>query len=137
MATLRKEIPVAGAASPVWQALRDFGQVHTKVAPGFLTDLKMADLDGLAILRKARAEMPDAEVVMITGFGDVKTAEKAAFDHDRLALVHLREFAERAVEREQIFAARGRFLFGGVEGYTAKGILFQLMAGFCAHGLPF
>src|SRR5713101_6972879 len=35
-----------------------------------LTDLKMADLDGLAILRKARAEMPDAEVVMITGHGD-------------------------------------------------------------------
>jgi hypothetical protein len=41
MATLRKEIPVAGAASPVWQALRDFGQVHTKVAPGFLTNLRM------------------------------------------------------------------------------------------------
>ena len=41
MATLRKEIPVAGGASPVWQALRDFGQVHTKAAPGFLTDLKM------------------------------------------------------------------------------------------------
>jgi len=30
----------------------------------------------------------------------------------------------------------GRF-FGGVESYTAEGILFQLMAGFCAHGLPF
>ena len=41
MATLRKEIPVAGGASSVWHALRDFGQVHTKVAPGFLTDLKM------------------------------------------------------------------------------------------------
>jgi len=41
MATLRKEIPVAAGATPVWQALRDFGQVHTKVAPGFLTDLRM------------------------------------------------------------------------------------------------
>src|SRR3981081_4784437 len=41
MATLRKEIPVAGGAASVWQALRDFGQVHTKVAPGFLTDLRM------------------------------------------------------------------------------------------------
>jgi hypothetical protein len=29
-----------------------------------------------------------------------------------------------------------RFL-GGVNGDTAEGILFQLMAGFCAHGLPF
>ena len=41
MATLRREIPVASGATPVWQKLRDFGQVHTKVAPGFLTDLKM------------------------------------------------------------------------------------------------
>jgi two-component system response regulator HydG len=42
-----------------------------------LTDLKMADIDGLAILRKARESLPDAEVVMITGFGDVKTAVEA------------------------------------------------------------
>src|SRR5205809_3898060 len=41
MATLRREVPVASGAAPVWQRLRDFGQVHTKVAPGFLTGLKM------------------------------------------------------------------------------------------------
>ena len=41
MATLRREIAVANDAVPVWQKLRDFGQVHTKVAPGFLIDLKM------------------------------------------------------------------------------------------------
>ena len=45
MATLRREIPVASGAAPVWQKLRDFGQVHTKVAPGFLTDLKMDNGD--------------------------------------------------------------------------------------------
>jgi carbon monoxide dehydrogenase subunit G len=45
MATLRKEIPVAAGATPVWQRLRDFAQVHTKVAPGFLTDLKMDNGD--------------------------------------------------------------------------------------------
>jgi two-component system response regulator HydG len=42
-----------------------------------LTDLRMADLDGLAILRKARESLPDAEVIMITGYGDVKTAVEA------------------------------------------------------------
>jgi two-component system response regulator HydG len=42
-----------------------------------LTDLKMADFDGLAVLRKARETQPDAEVVMITGYGDVKTAVEA------------------------------------------------------------
>lgn len=41
MATLRREIPVAGGSAPVWQKLRDFAEVHAKVAPGFLTDLKM------------------------------------------------------------------------------------------------
>ena len=41
MATPKREIPLARGAAPVWQALRDFGEVHTKVAPGFLTDLKM------------------------------------------------------------------------------------------------
>jgi hypothetical protein len=45
MATLRKEIPVAAGATAVWHALRDFGQVHTKVVPGFLTGLRMESGD--------------------------------------------------------------------------------------------
>jgi two-component system response regulator HydG len=42
-----------------------------------LTDLKMDDLDGLALLRKAKQVLPDAEVVLITGYGDVETAVEA------------------------------------------------------------
>src|SRR5438309_11457791 len=42
-----------------------------------LTDLKMADLDGLAIVKKVRQLLPDAEVFVITGFGDVTTAVEA------------------------------------------------------------
>jgi len=42
-----------------------------------LTDLKMSDLDGLAIVRKVRESLPDAEVMVITGHGDVKTAVEA------------------------------------------------------------
>ena len=41
MATLKKEIPITAGATPVWHAVRDFGAVHTKVAPGFLTSLEM------------------------------------------------------------------------------------------------
>jgi hypothetical protein len=41
MATLKREIPVAAGPAPVWQKLRDFGKVHVRVAPGFLTDLRM------------------------------------------------------------------------------------------------
>src|SRR5262249_45278353 len=42
-----------------------------------LTDLRMADLDGLAVLRRAKEEQPDVEVVVITGHGEVKTAVEA------------------------------------------------------------
>jgi two-component system response regulator HydG len=42
-----------------------------------LTDLRMADVDGLGIVRKARELQPDAEVAVITGFNDVPTAQEA------------------------------------------------------------
>lgn len=42
-----------------------------------ITDLKMDAIDGMALLRKAKMELPDAEVVLITGHGDVKTAVAA------------------------------------------------------------
>jgi hypothetical protein len=45
MATVKKEITVGAAPEGVWQAVRDFGAVHTKVAPGFLTSLKMDNGD--------------------------------------------------------------------------------------------
>ena len=43
MATNRREHRLNVPAAKVWQAVRDFGQVHTRVAPGFLTSL---ELDG-------------------------------------------------------------------------------------------
>ena len=41
MATLRKQIAIETGATNVWSAVRDFGEVHTRVAPGFLTALEM------------------------------------------------------------------------------------------------
>ena len=43
MATNRREHRLNVPAAKVWQAVCDFGQVHTRVAPGFLTSL---ELDG-------------------------------------------------------------------------------------------
>ena len=45
MATLHKQIAVAAGAASVWSAVRDFGQVHTRVAPGFLTKLEIDNGD--------------------------------------------------------------------------------------------
>ena len=41
MATNRREHPLNVPADKVWEAVRDFGQVHTRVAPGFLTGLEL------------------------------------------------------------------------------------------------
>jgi hypothetical protein len=41
MATLRKQIALDASVANAWSALRDFGAVHTRVAPGFLTKLEM------------------------------------------------------------------------------------------------
>ena len=41
MATLRRQIALNAPAATVWSALRDFGAVHTRVAPGFLIKLEM------------------------------------------------------------------------------------------------
>ena len=41
MAMLRKEILLAAPADRVWSALRDFGAIHTRLAPGFVTGTTM------------------------------------------------------------------------------------------------
>src|SRR4051812_13155787 len=41
MATLRRQIAIDAGAATVWSAVRDFGAVHTRVAPGFLTRLEI------------------------------------------------------------------------------------------------
>ena len=45
MATLRRQIALNANATAVWSAIRDFGAVHTRVAPGFLTRLEMDNGD--------------------------------------------------------------------------------------------
>ena len=41
MASIRKEFTVAAPAAAVWDALRDVGAVHTRLARGFVTDCRL------------------------------------------------------------------------------------------------
>lgn len=43
MASVRKEIHIDTAPADVWDALRDWGELHRRLVPGFVTD---ARLDG-------------------------------------------------------------------------------------------
>ena len=70
-----------------------------------LTDLKLDEMDGMAILRKAKKEFPDTEVLVITGHGDVQTAVEAMragaanFLEKPIKLEELRTMVERASQR--------------------------------------
>ena len=41
MASIHKEVLLAAPSDGVWDAVRDFAAVHTRLAPGFVTDCKM------------------------------------------------------------------------------------------------
>lgn len=43
MATIRKDIPVNAPADQVWDVIRDTGAVHTRLAPGFVTNTLMEE----------------------------------------------------------------------------------------------
>jgi len=45
MASIHKDILISAPASAVWDAVRDFGALHTRLAPGFVLDTR---LDGEA-----------------------------------------------------------------------------------------
>ena len=41
MATIHKEVEINAPPETVWQALRDVGALHTRLAAGFVTDTRM------------------------------------------------------------------------------------------------
>jgi Polyketide cyclase / dehydrase and lipid transport len=45
MASIHKDIPLPAPAADVWDAVRDFGALHTRLVPGFVLDTR---LDGEA-----------------------------------------------------------------------------------------
>ena len=41
MATIRIEIPVKAPAAVLWDAIADYGALHTRLVPGFVTDTRL------------------------------------------------------------------------------------------------
>jgi two-component system response regulator HydG len=99
-----------------------------------LTDLRMPDMDGLAILHKAKQEQPDTEVVVLTGHADVKTAVEAmqqgALNYLQKSgnMAELRVTVARAAERVRLNHANKelkrqldeKFGFEGVVGNSPR-----------------
>ena len=45
MGSIRKELAVNAKAEDVWDAVRDFGALHTRLVPGFVTDTQLDGQD--------------------------------------------------------------------------------------------
>ena len=43
MASIHREIIIEASAEQVWAAVRDIGAIHTRLAPGFVTDTKLEE----------------------------------------------------------------------------------------------
>ena len=113
----------------VADALEDDGHVTVQAKDGaeaaerlraeafdlMITDLRMPGLDGMALVRTARAEQPEMEVIVLTAHGSVETAVEAmklgAFDYLRKPIGspgELRLLVSRALERRTLLALRDR-----------------------------
>jgi hypothetical protein len=43
MASITKEFMIEASPDRIWDALRDFGALHTRLVPGFVTDCRLED----------------------------------------------------------------------------------------------
>ncbi len=80
-----------------------------------ITDLRMPRLDGIELVRRARRERPETEVIVLTAYGTIETAIEAmklgAFDYLQKPVsspAELRLIVQRALERRDLLALRER-----------------------------
>jgi two-component system response regulator AtoC len=101
-------------ASQAFDGMSALHQLHERSFDLMITDLKMPGaLDGMDLVRKARGELPDMEVIVLTAYGTVDVAVEAmklgAFDFLQKPIsspTELRMLVHRAVERKQLLALR-------------------------------
>ena len=87
-------------------------QVHSRSFDLMITDLKMPGaLDGIDVLRRAKSEQPDMEVIVLTAHGTVESAVEAmklgAYDYLQKPIAspaELRLVVARALERRRLVA---------------------------------
>jgi len=76
-----------------------------------LTDLRMAGLDGLSLLKKIKEQYPDTLVMLMTAYGSEKTAVEAMkagardylikpFDNDEVKILIRQALEQRALQRQ-------------------------------------
>lgn len=59
-------------------AAEGFTMLEEELPDIVLTDIKMPDTDGIEVLKRIKAQYPDIEVIMITGYHAIATAVSTA-----------------------------------------------------------
>jgi carbon monoxide dehydrogenase subunit G len=65
VASIRKEIQIDAPPDQVWDAVRDFGALHIRLVPGFVTDCRMDGEDRIvtfangAVMREVLVDLDD------------------------------------------------------------------------------
>ncbi len=99
-----------------------------------VTDMRMDEVDGLAILTKAKEELPEAEVIVVTGHGSINSAVTAmqhgAFTYlpKPLDIHELRSAVQKASQRVRLIRKNAelsrrldeKFGFEGVVGNSPQ-----------------
>jgi len=113
---------------------RGSGLITSESWDVIVTDLRMGDIDGLEILRLAKEELPDAEVIVLTGHGSIASAV-TAMQHGAytyltkpLDITELRSAVEKASARLRLIRRNAelrrsleeRFGFEGVVGNSPQ-----------------
>ncbi len=117
------------AATAVGSGREALAQVTAGTVDVLVTDLRMPDLDGLALLDAVRAAMPDLPVIVMTAYGAIDSAVESIrrgayhyltkpFKLDELILFVERALGERAL-REEVQTLRARDSIAGLVGRSA------------------
>src|SRR5215831_17001918 len=65
MASIRKEMRLDAAPETVWNAIRDVGSVHRRLAPGFVTDCRLEDAGATRVVTFANGLVARERIVDI------------------------------------------------------------------------
>ena len=63
--------------SPVLEAADCLGKLSSEVCDLIITDMRMPEMDGFALLSRVKRLFPQIPVLVVTAFGDISTAVKA------------------------------------------------------------
>jgi len=116
----RLGMEVAGIATNGPDALTAVGQTHADI---LITDIRMPGMDGLELIAKAKALLPDLEVIIVSGY--------AQFDYARTAIRHgVGEYLLKPINKETLNTTLEKTALrctdkirvrGGAEGIKAAG----------------